>query len=163
MMEKDKNGIVFTKQDKEKKDFILVFIHSRYTRDTQALVNLKFTKKEYDGSYDSEIENACSWGDISGDLLVAEYCNISLKEAMSRIHKMFPNADEGIFFYKMVANGNLSVFDYCDELCPECNSQVTIPIDRPSRCPNCGKTILPCGMCNMDKIVCSQDCPFKDY
>lgn len=46
------------------------------------------------------------------------------------------------------------------ELCPHCDSEVKIPADYPSNCPNCGKTILPCSMCNMDQVNCNR-CIFE--
>lgn len=47
-----------------------------------------------------------------------------------------------------------------NELCPHCNNEVEIINDKPSKCPVCGETILPCSMCDMDKVKCN-DCKFS--
>ena len=46
------------------------------------------------------------------------------------------------------------------ELCSNCNSEVKIPNDRASKCPECNEEILPCSMCNMDVVKCSK-CPYE--
>ena len=40
------------------------------------------------------------------------------------------------------------------EWCPYCNNEVVIPTFGVSTCPECGKPILPCSMCDMDKVNC---------
>lgn len=42
------------------------------------------------------------------------------------------------------------------ELCPICEWEVEIPADYPSNCPKCENRILPCSMCNMDQVNCSE-------
>ena len=44
-----------------------------------------------------------------------------------------------------------------DELCPECETEVEIPAYRKSLCPNCGKEIIPCSMCNECHSPCVYD------
>ena len=47
-----------------------------------------------------------------------------------------------------------------DELCPHCDEVVVIEAKRKlQKCPNCGRNIYPCGLCNMDKVKCSH-CPY---
>ena len=36
------------------------------------------------------------------------------------------------------------------ECCPNCDNEVLINGDKPSVCPECGETILPCSMCPID-------------
>lgn len=45
------------------------------------------------------------------------------------------------------------------EWCSHCENEVEIPADRPSSCPECGESILPCCMCDMDIVNCNQ-CKF---
>lgn len=49
--------------------------------------------------------------------------------------------------------------DYCDEWCPYCDKEVSIPSFGISFCPNCGEAILPCSMCNTDYNNCCE-CPY---
>ncbi len=42
------------------------------------------------------------------------------------------------------------------EVCPECESEVVIPAYRASRCPECGRRIIPCSMCDMEFMDCSR-------
>lgn len=45
------------------------------------------------------------------------------------------------------------------EMCAECEAEVELKTElRMQICPNCGKPIAPCGLCNMDFVSCSQ-CP----
>jgi len=46
------------------------------------------------------------------------------------------------------------------ELCPNCNTEVKIPNNKRSICPECKEDILPCSMCNMDEVKCST-CPYE--
>ena len=46
------------------------------------------------------------------------------------------------------------------EQCYHCNTEVKIPNDKASKCPECGNRILPCSMCNMDEVKCSK-CPYE--
>ena len=45
----------------------------------------------------------------------------------------------------------------CDEWCPYCESEVEINIDFKNiqYCPNCGKAITPCNICDKDHSDCS--------
>lgn len=150
----------FKKKDEAIRDIILVFIKERFVRDAQALINFNFksdTLIEKQG-----IEDDSVWKNVGGDLLVAYLNNISLEDAKARIRRVYKNADESIFSYLMFKDGEMSRFDYCDELCPECDNEVIIASDRPSICPKCGNVILPCSMCDMEKVSCSVDCPFKN-
>jgi len=36
------------------------------------------------------------------------------------------------------------------EWCPHCDTEVEIPVDKPSACPSCGMNILPCSACQRD-------------
>jgi hypothetical protein len=39
--------------------------------------------------------------------------------------------------------------DKCDELCPQCDTEVKLDIEfKVQQCPNCQCPILPCGICN---------------
>lgn len=49
--------------------------------------------------------------------------------------------------------------EYCDEWCSECDTEVVIPSFGVSFCPNCGKPIFPCSMCDTDYISCGR-CPY---
>jgi len=40
------------------------------------------------------------------------------------------------------------------EWCPHCEEEFEIDAHKPSNCPECGKIILPCSMCDMDTQVC---------
>jgi predicted RNA-binding Zn-ribbon protein involved in translation (DUF1610 family) len=45
------------------------------------------------------------------------------------------------------------------EYCIECDTEVELKTElRMQVCPNCGKPIAPCGICDMDFVKCSQ-CP----
>ena len=46
------------------------------------------------------------------------------------------------------------------EWCSHCDNEVLIDNDKESTCPVCGARILPCAMCDMDKVNCTTDCPF---
>lgn len=41
-----------------------------------------------------------------------------------------------------------------NEVCSYCDQQVEIADTGISKCPNCGKWISPCSMCNMDEVDC---------
>ena len=50
-----------------------------------------------------------------------------------------------------------TIFEYC----PHCEDEVEIKrVFKAQKCPNCGKVILPCSMCDHDKVKCSE-CPLK--
>ncbi len=44
------------------------------------------------------------------------------------------------------------------ELCPHCEEEVELDAVKCKlqRCPNCGRMIKPCSMCDMDKCDCSR-------
>lgn len=47
------------------------------------------------------------------------------------------------------------------ELCPYCEHEVELENKFESQqCPNCNKIILPCSLCDMDKVNCSK-CPIE--
>lgn len=47
------------------------------------------------------------------------------------------------------------------EFCPHCQQDVELKEEfKVQVCPNCGKPILPCAMCDNDKVKCSE-CPLK--
>lgn len=47
------------------------------------------------------------------------------------------------------------------ELCPYCNNEVELNAEFKAQvCPVCGKVILPCSLCDMDKADCA-NCPLK--
>ena len=48
------------------------------------------------------------------------------------------------------------------EWCSHCENDVLIDNDKESTCPVCGARILPCAMCDMDKVNCTTDCPFEN-
>ena len=41
------------------------------------------------------------------------------------------------------------------EWCSYCGNEVVIPVCGESTCPICGKPILPCSQCDMDKVDCN--------
>lgn len=50
--------------------------------------------------------------------------------------------------------------EYTDvyELCPLCEEEVKLQAkSEVQRCPECGKWIAPCAMCDLDVVICS-DC-----
>ena len=48
------------------------------------------------------------------------------------------------------------------EMCPECETEVKLKAEfKVQTCPNCGKPIKPCAMCDMDKVDCSK-CELND-
>lgn len=49
----------------------------------------------------------------------------------------------------------------CDEWCPHCENEVAIKAYGVSKCPECGKKILPCSMCDSDLIDCNH-CPYEN-
>lgn len=52
--------------------------------------------------------------------------------------------------------------DHCDEWCPECEAEVELPWEfKVHICPNCGRPILPCSICEMGVYECS-DCPLEE-
>jgi hypothetical protein len=36
-----------------------------------------------------------------------------------------------------------------DECCPFCEAEVEIPVDKVSKCPNCGREMFPCATCDV--------------
>lgn len=46
-----------------------------------------------------------------------------------------------------------------DEMCSDCEAEVTIPAYFESNCPECGARILPCSMCDPRDRPCDE-CPF---
>ena len=46
-----------------------------------------------------------------------------------------------------------------EEWCPYCNEEVDIPVNRASKCPECGEVIYPCSAC--DQHDSCHDCPFS--
>ena len=47
------------------------------------------------------------------------------------------------------------------EVCPFCDCEVELEeVFERQTCPNCGKKICPCTMCDPDKCKCSE-CPLK--
>ena len=52
--------------------------------------------------------------------------------------------------------------DEISELCPYCEYEVKLKNKfEVQTCTNCGKSILPCSLCNMDKVDCSK-CPLEN-
>lgn len=49
----------------------------------------------------------------------------------------------------------------CDESCSYCGNEVSIKAYGISKCPECGKKILPCSMCDSDLISCDH-CPYQN-
>ena len=47
---------------------------------------------------------------------------------------------------------------FCTDLCPHCETEVSIPTQGLSKCPNCQETILPCSQCT----TC-ENCPYIGY
>jgi len=43
------------------------------------------------------------------------------------------------------------------ELCPHCGREVELKaVMKLQKCPNCHKQIIPCSLCDMDKVDCSK-------
>lgn len=61
---------------------------------------------------------------------------------------------------KLVVIGFGKVIDTTFEWCDECGQESEISING-GKCEHCGKFLLPCSMCDMDKVNC-QNCKFKN-
>ena len=40
-------------------------------------------------------------------------------------------------------------FSVVDETCHFCETDIEVPIDKVSKCPNCGREIVPCAGCDV--------------
>ena len=55
---------------------------------------------------------------------------------------------------------NMSKLKTCNEMCPECGAEITIPVVG-GRCPECGHWAKPCNVCHWSGADC-KDCPYKE-
>ena len=54
-------------------------------------------------------------------------------------------------------------FKYSYEMCPHCEmEQPLVNGFVVHTCIECGEPLFPCSMCDMESIICSKDCPFKN-
>jgi len=63
---------------------------------------------------------------------------------------------------KNILNKELNEIDdrVITEWCPHCKTEVELENKRePQKCPSCGKLILPCSLCEYDKVRCGK-CEF---
>lgn len=60
---------------------------------------------------------------------------------------------------KLVVIGYGKILDTTFEWCDNCGQETEISING-GKCEHCGKFLLPCSMCNMDEVVCS-NCKFE--
>lgn len=69
--------------------------------------------------------------------------------------------ENGEFLRTIVAIGKNHAKGYCDEGCPHCGNDTPFYAEFKSfHCTNCGKSILPCSLCDHDKVNCNE-CPLK--
>ena len=61
---------------------------------------------------------------------------------------------------KLVVIGFGGIINTTFEWCDECGQESEISING-GKCEYCGKFLLPCSMCDMDKVNC-QNCKFKN-
>lgn len=61
---------------------------------------------------------------------------------------------------KLVVIGFGGIINTTFEWCDECGQESEILING-GKCEHCGKFLLPCSMCDMDKVNC-QNCKFKN-
>lgn len=69
--------------------------------------------------------------------------------------------ENGEFLRTIIAEGKNHTTAYCDEGCPHCGKDVPFHAEfKAFHCTNCGKSILPCSLCDHDKVDCNE-CPLK--
>ncbi len=47
------------------------------------------------------------------------------------------------------------------EVCPECDEEILVRAYGVSCCPRCGASVIPCAMCDPDRMDC-RDCPYEN-
>ena len=80
---------------------ILVFVKSEYVRDAQAFTRLDASQYEEVGIYmGTDCEQG--WNDIKGPVLVADWKNLTMEQAMEKIKVLYPDASIGIFTFLII-------------------------------------------------------------
>lgn len=64
----------------------------------------------------------------------------------------------GLLYWREVDTVNAK--DYTIEFCPWCEQEVAIHSKGITACPNCGKPLAPCSVCQDERGGCISPCPY---
>ena len=128
------------------------------------LVGFQFNvKNSENGKFEYPLDDFFSWQIFETEELLHKWLNTygygsgyNLNKENIRIIPIYEGDIENYTFVPM-----LDYPDKVDEYCPHCQTDVQLDAKFEQQiCPNCGKMILPCNLCDWNRCDCN-NCPLK--